>query len=479
MRSSLVLLTLAVLVLATPITEGGNDGTGPKRKAVDLSKPLDLDDCIALALDESPLLEASRLDVTSATEEARAARGQALPELTASANAQIFSGSPTGRFAIVNVGDTGIGVNPLPTPRPRPSPGKPPRDTSRFVDLGTVEAYSAHLAYPLFKDGSILGLNTGPAEAGKLARRRNLAWTSKLRREDVIARITDAYISTVSAENRAGYAERRVTLLQKQVDITAEQQNQGLMLPIDLKLARGQLSGAQTLSTILRQQAVAGRIELARSLGFESPDELHLSNDLPEPPPPPRAEEILSSANLSKHPSMEVQKAVIDQAQQDYRLEKFRLYPEVNLQGTALHIDDFGSSGAEVYTGGVSVNVPIFDFGAQMSTTRAKLAKYQAERARLASVADDLTFQVVTIYQSIYVLSQNILSLQEEVAKADRDLQVVGSQQQAGITPPLNAIEKELRLIAKRDDLDGLEVRRLMLYAALQKASGGSWKWVQ
>jgi len=27
--------------------------------------------------------------------------------------------------------------------------------------------------------------------------------------------------------------------------------------------------------------------------------------------------------------------------------------------------------------------------------------------------------------------------------------------------------------------LDGLEVRRLMLYAALQKASGGSWKWVK
>ena len=76
-------------------------------------------------------------------------------------------------------------------------------------------------------------------------------------------------------------------------------------------------------------------------------------------------------------------------------------------------------------------------------------------------------------------MSQNILSLQQEVAKADRDVQVTGSQQQEGIATPLAAIEKELRLIAKRDDLDGLEVRRLMLYAALQKASGGSWKWVK
>ncbi len=342
--------------------------------------------------------------------------------------------------------------------------------------MGAVEIYSAHLSYPLFRDGSILGLNTAPAEASKLARRRNLAWTSRLRREDVIARITDAFITTVSAENRAGYAERRVKLLQQQVDITQEQQKQGLTLPIDLKLAQSQLSGAETLSKILRQQAVAGKIELARALGFDSPDELNLSNELPEPPEPPSAE-LLLGPNLSQHPSLEVQKAVIDQARQDYRLEHFRLYPSVTLEGSAVHIDDFGSSNAEVYAGIVSVNVPIFDFGAQQATTRSRLAKYQAERARLSSVADDVTFEIVTIYQSIYVLSQNILSLQEEVAKADRDVQVTGSQQEEGIATPLAAIEKELRLIAKRDDLDGLEVRRLMLYAALQKASGGSWKW--
>jgi outer membrane protein TolC len=453
---------LAALLSMAPLVLGGQEQLEIP------SHPLTLNDCIALALNESPLLDASRLDVASATEEARAARGQALPELTATGSAQLFSGSPTSKFAIVNVG-SGIAVgNPNNT-----------SNSNRSVSGAGVEVYSAHLSYPLFRDGSILGLNTGPAEAGKLARKRNLAWTSRLRREDVIARITDAFITTVSAENRAGYAERRVKLLSQQVDITQEQQKQGLMLPIDLKLARSQLSGAQTLAKILRQQSIAGRIEMARALGLESPDELHLSNSLPEPPEPPSAEKILSPAALAEHPSLEVQKATIDQARQDYRLERFRLYPSVTLQGSAVHIDDFGSSSAEVYIGTVAVDVPIFDFGAQMSTTRAKLAKYQAERARLSSVADDVTFEIVTIYQSIYVLSQNILSLQQEVAKADRDMQVTGSQQQQGIAAPLTAIEKELHLIAKRDDLDGLEVRRLMLYAALQKAAGGSWKWIQ
>lgn len=444
---------LAALLLSTAQLLAGQ-GEG-----VSLSRPLTLYDCISLALNESPLLEASRLDVASATEEARAARGEALPRIDASGSYQFFTGSPTNKFAII--GTSGIGVG-----------------TNQNVQQGAVELYSAHLSYPLFRDGSILGLNTGPAEASRLAKKRDLAWTSKLRREEVIERITTAYVSTVSAINRAGYAARRVELLEKQVSITDEQQKQGLMLPIDLKVAKTQFSGAQNLAKILRQQAMAGRIELARALGLESESQLRLSNELPEPPEPPTAEQLLGPG-LAQHPQLQVQSAVIDQARHDYRLERYRLYPSVTLEGSAVHIDDYGSNSAEVYLGAVNVNVPIFDFGAQMSTTRAKLARYQAERARLSAVTDDLTYQIVNIYQSIYVLSQNILSLQEEVARADRDVQVIGSQAEQGISPPLAAIEKELRLIARRDDLDGLEVRRLMLYAELQKASGGAWKWIQ
>jgi len=427
------------------------------------SQPLTLSDCIALALQESPLLEASRFDVASATEEARAARSQNLPEITATGTAEIFSGSPTSKFSVVNLGETpaGLAIN------------------QNNVNLGAVEIYSAHLRYPLFKDGSILGLNTSPAVASKEARKQNLAWTTRLRREDVIDRITDAYITTVSAENRSSYAARRVDLLEQQVSITQEQQKQGLMLPIDLKLAQSQLSGARTLAKILRQQAVAGEIEIARALGFDSPAELHLSNALPEPPEPPTAEQLLAKSSLGQHPSLQVQRQVTEQARQDYRLERFRLYPSVTLDGTATHIDDFSPASAEIYTGSITVSVPVFDFGAQLATTRGKLAKYSAERARVLSVADDVTFQIETIYQSIYVLSQNILSLQQEVAKVDRDLQVISSQQQQGIAPPLTAIEKELLLIAKRDDLDGLLVRRLTRYAALQKAAGGAWKWIQ
>ena len=428
------------------------------------SHPLTLHDCIAIALGESPALEASRFDVLSAAQAVLAAQGLALPLLTGLADYKLFQGSPTTKFSVINLGTitpSGVAVTP------------------KVVGLSEIETYSAHLTYPLFKDGSILGLNNAPAIAEKKAKKQALAWTVNLTREAVIYRITDEFVATVSARNRMGLAERRVQLLDRQVTVTQEQQKQGLKLPIDVKVAKDQLSAAQTLLTLLRQQAVAGSLGLSKTLGLSSSSKLSLSNILPDPPDPPPTTEQLLGASLNHHPSLEKQRAVIDQAKQDYRLERFRLYPSVSLDGSATYVDDFNvSNSASVFTGAIAVSVPIFDFGAQLATTRSKLMTYKAEQARLFSTADDVNYEVLKTYQTIYTLTHNILGLQGEVSKAERDAQVLEAQQQQGIAEPLTVIEKELHLIAKQDELQGVEARRLTFYALLQKAAGGTWKWI-
>ncbi len=450
---------LAALLFILPWTSDAGDALESP-----VTHPLTLHDCIAIALGENPALEASRYDVFSAAQEVRAAQGMLLPQLTGTAEYELFSGSPSSKFAVVNLGNVspgGVAVS------------------SKTVGWTGIELYGAHLTYPLFKDGSILGLNNAPAIAEKKAKKQALAWTVNLRREDVIYRISDEFIVTVSARNRMGLAERRVKLLEQSVAITDEQQKQGLKLPIDLKLAKDQYSAAQTLAKLLHEQATAGSLALSKSLGLSSPSKLYLSNTLPDPPDPPPTTEQLVGACLSHHPSLQVQRAVIDQAKQDYRLERYRLYPSVYLDGSANYIDDFNpSNSASVYTGAIAISVPIFDFGAQLATARSKLMKYKAEEARLLSTADDVSYEVLKAYQSIYVLSHNILSLREDVSKAERDVQVLESQQQQGIAEPLTVIEKELHLIEKRDDLNGIEARRLAMYALLQKAAGGAWKWI-
>src|SRR6266567_4931973 len=448
---------LAALLFILPCTSEAQEALEAPR-----SHPLTLHDCIAIALGESPALEASRFDVFSAAQEVRAAQGKVLPLLTGSAEYEVFSGSPTSKFSVVNLGSvtpSGVVVSP------------------KTVGWTGLEQYAAHLKYGLFNDGSILGLNNPPAVAEKKAKKQAMAWTVNLTREEVIYRITDEFVATVSARNRLGLAERRVHLLDQSVSITQEQQKQGLKLPIDVKVAKDQFSAAQTLLTLLRQQAVAGSLGLSKTLGLSSSSKLSLTNILPDPPDPPPTTVQLLGASLNYHPSLQVQRAVIDQAKQDYRLERFRLYPSVSLAGSATYIDDFSPANGSLFFGGITVSVPIFDFGAQLATTRSKLMKYKAEQARLLSTADDVNYEVLKIYQTIYTLTHNILGLQGDVSKAERDAQVLQAQQQQGVGEPLTEVEKELRFIARQDELEGLIARRLSYYARLQKAAGGVWKW--
>ena len=421
--------------------------------------PLTLQDCIAIALGESPKLEASRFDLLAAGEEIRAAQASLWPNLTGSATGEAFSGDRTSKFGIVNAGTTGAGIS-----------------TNKHVDLAGVGIFGLKLEYPLFKDGSIFGFNDAPAVELKTAERNALAWTAHLTREDVIYRLTQVFVDTVSAENRVEPTDHRVALLERSVDIHKEEQQKGLLLPIDVEVVTRQLNSARSLSKTLHEQATAGYLGLARLLGLPSSAHIRLNSTLPEPPAPPDAAQLFHTM-LAQHPSLRVQLANVEKAKQDYRLENFRLYPSVTLHGSAVDVTDF-SSDAHLFVGGVTVDIPIWDFGMQLDTVRARRDTYHAEQARLGAVGNDLASDLVRIYREIYALSERILTLQGEMGKLDRDLRVAQSQQQQGIAPPLTAVDAELALVGKQEELEIHRSRRLLLYAELQKAMGGTWKWI-
>jgi outer membrane protein TolC len=440
-----LLLIFALRLAAQEIETGAHHVELPHR-------PLTLHDCIAIALGESPKLDANRLDLLAAGEEIRAAQASLWPNLRGLATGEGFSGEPTGVFRLTKGGAT------------------------QEVGFAGAGVFGLNAQYPIFKDGSFFGLNDAPVVERERAKKNALAWTANLTREDVIYRITQNFVDTVSAQNRMQPIERRVALLQQSVDITKEQQTRGLLLPIDVKVVSDELNGARYLSKSIHERAAAGSLGLTRLLGLPYSTHIRLASALPDLPPPPDAKQLVQTV-VALHPSLQAQRATIERAKQDYRLERYRLYPSLTLHASTTYITNFDNE-AHDFFGGVTVDVPIFDFGMQLATMRARRDTFKAEQARFGSVTDDLVSEVVGVYSDLDSLSSKILSLQGEIGKLDRDLRVAKSQQQQGITPPLTAIDAELRLLDKRDELEIDEARRLVLYATLQKAMGGTWKWI-
>jgi outer membrane protein TolC len=411
-------------------------------------------------LGESPKLEASGFDLLAAGWEVRAARASLWPNLKGSASGEAFSGESTGKFGIVNTtSPSGSGVN-----------------TTNNVDLAGIGLFGLKLDYPIFQDGSIFGFNDAPAVELKRAQKDALQWTTHLTREDVIFRVTEVFIDTVSAQNRVQPIDRRVALLERSVDIQREEQQKGLLLPADVEVVTKQLNSARSLSKIIHEQADAGYLGLIRLLGLRSSGHVSLNSTLPDPPAPPDAAQLFHTL-LARHPSLRVQLANVNKAKQDYRLENYRLYPSVALHGSGLYVTDLDNDAHELL-GGITVKVPIFDFGAQLNTVRARRDTYAAEQARLGAVGNDLASDLVKVYREIYETSESILRLEGEAGKRDRDLRVAQSQQQQGIATPLTAIDAELSLVSKQEELEIDRAKLLLRYAALQKAMGGTWKWI-
>jgi outer membrane protein TolC len=454
--SSSTFLTFLLLILVP----GSQAGEGRTRNVILPRHPLTLRDCIAIALGESPKLEANSLDLLAAGWDIRAARAMLWPNLTGSVGGEAFSGEQTGKFGIVNTtSPSGGGVN-----------------NTQNVDLAGIGLFGGKLLYPVFKDGSIFGFNDAPAVEIKRAERDALAWTAHLTREDVIFRVTEVFIDTVAAQNRVDPIDHRVALLERSVDIHKEEQQKGLLLPADVEVVTKQLDGARSLSTIIHQQADAGRLGLLRLLGLQSSNHIRLNNTLPEPPSPPDAARLFHTM-LARHPSLRVQLANVNKAKQDYRLENYRLYPSVALHGSGLYVTDFNNDAHDL-VGGVTVTIPIWDFGAQLNTVRARRDAYAAEQARLGAVGNDLASDLVKAYREIYEASESILRLEGEAGKLDRDMRVAQSQQQQGIATPLMPIDAELALVSKQEELAIHRARLLLRYAELQKAMGGTWRWI-
>ena len=183
--------------------------------------------------------------------------------------------------------------------------------------------------------------------------------------------------SSIPFQRRIAYEpiDRRVALLERSVDIQREEQQKGLLLPVDVEVVTKQLNSARSLSKIIHEQADAGYLGLIRLLGLRSSAHVSLNSTLPEPPAPPDAAQLFHTM-LARHPSLQVQLANINKAKQDYRLENFRLYPSVALHGSAARMSPILTMMLIDLIGGVTVNIPIWDFGAQLNTMRARRDTY-------------------------------------------------------------------------------------------------------
>jgi len=468
---------------------------------------LTLRQCIDAAYGLSPNLKAEQLDIEAAGQEIIRQRTALLPSVNASLFAGLVDGYPISPFAIVTGEDIENGqiggttrqvetntVRTTTTAKGVTHTGETTSVSeidsstqSRQLHRADMAPYSyehVELDYPLFQNGSILGLNDAPAIANARAVQHGLEWTRKLGEEKVVFDLCNAFFIAQWYQQKLARDEARVYFSRQRVDIVKLQVQLQLMLQQDLELAKAQLAADEQTLSSTRQSVTDSFAVLAVLIGQPTSHVLALEGRSPAFPALPALDGLLKNVQQS-HPAVGVQQSVVDQAHATYRLDQAALLPSVNLAtsyslGQNLgHLSTSSADTPGLYAAGVTVNVPIFDWGSRLAAEREARTKIGAEEDRQSQVKMDVSSAIARLYDGVHDLERQFMTFVEAQVAADNAAHLAREQRAAGSLDQLSLVTAEEALLSAEDTVESTRLAELETYTQLEQAAGGAWRWAQ
>jgi outer membrane protein TolC len=449
---------IRLLICLVPVTALGAD-----------EKPLSVHECINEALGRSPRMAAGQYTLKADQEAIKKARAGLLPDVTGAAELQNLTGSPVGPFSVLGVNNPD--VTGVPSVR-----GNQKNVRSERVNLATVGNGSLRMRYPLYENGSILGLNNAPAVASAKGLYVRQQWTIRLSEQAVVETVAGSFYSATTYSQKAEVDRAKVELSKKRLAILKQELALDLTLPQYVDLAKAELEADEMMLATSQQRAADSSMQLSQLLGRPLHADLRLDLTDPRIPPLPPLEKFLNQVALL-HPATGVQQANITVAQQNLRLAQAALRPSVNFETTYTGATAFGSENQDLLYFLLRVEVPIFDWGHGRDQEREQQDKLSAAQAELGQVRLDLREAILSELSDIHSTEGVIAGLERDILETKNNVALVQEQHDQGISTQLSLVDAQEAYTKAKGELILATLVQRLEYVQLQKLSGGVWVW--
>lgn len=352
--------------------------------------------------------------------------------------------------------------------------GQTPFGGGRFTVMSTTWTQDISVAY-------MLDL------FGKLKRAERAAWAQMLAAEateqaltnSLIAGVVGARINIATIQRQLAIASANTENQQKTLEIVQRRYQQGLVGPVDIRLARENLAALQAVEPVIELSLIKARhaldVLLARPPGSseELPETL---TDLPDLEPVPIG---IPAALLDRRPDVRAAELALRSANEMIGASIAQLCPDLTLTasyGTSADTwEDIWKRYSETYAVLMGLAQPIFK-GGQIR------AQIDAAKARYAELAANYSSVVLTAMREVEDALAGEQMLQTQLEHAERRLseakaaeELSRQRYQQGIDGILTVLESERRRRMAEEDLIVLKgqiwTTRVNLYLAL----GGDW----
>ncbi len=325
---------------------------------------------------------------------------------------------------------------------------------------------------------------------GKLRRSERAAWAEMLTAQangqalinSIIATVINARVNIATIGRRLAIARANTESRQRTLEIVERRYGQGLVGPVDIRLARENLAASKALEPVIELSLITARHALDVLLAHRpgSSDELPQTlADLPDLGPIPVG---LPASLLDRRPDVRAAEFSLRAANERVGVSIARLYPDLTLTGnygfSADTIEDiFQQDETEMYAAIFQLAQPIFK-GGQLR------AQIDAAEARYAELAANYAGTVLTAMREVEdaLVTEQMLQTQLKYARvqfteAGAAESLSRQRYQRGVEGILTVLESERRRRISEQEVTILKGRLWTTRVNLFLALGGDWNY--
>lgn len=436
---------------------------------VAMGAPMTLHECITQAVTNSPDLASSRHLIAAARADITKKRGTQLPYFSGELQGYTVNGQPVSQFSTLDLAVPGQGINRF---TPQAHWGWP-----------LIEELS--LSYPLFYEGSIMGLNDPPPVASSRATMQEDQANALVTQQKVIFNVVTAYLNAASFASQYEAQERAARIYARQLEIEQAEQRVGLKLPQDVEIAQAELESANEAADILQQAAHSNQVQLAGLIGGQSDYTVEIDRTPPAMTVLPSLDEFIKQV-VPNNPALMVQQAKVEVSRQQLRVDKVGHWPTATLNNQFLAGQDL-----EHFNGGshhqrptlfqsyVTVDLPIFDFGQRTAANRESEENLLAAKDELRATEESVRTSITQVYGEISDQARTITALQSTAIELEKQAALTRAQRSAGTVDELTLVAADIAAANATAQVEGAQLLERLQYASLQNLAGGLWLWVQ
>ena len=198
---------------------------------------------------------------------------------------------------------------------------------------------------------------------------------------------------------------------------------------------------------------------------------------LPIPPTPPAG---LPSALLESRPDVRQAEEQMVAANANIAVAKAALYPSISLTagfgGESMQLGDVLKSASRIWTGGLSLNLPIFDAGKLNARVDQASARQKQVLASYEGVIQNAFREVNDALVSLRLQTEREAALDKAQLAAQKALQISENRYQSGYSAYLEVLDAQR--VYNDAALTFIQSRqaRLVATVSLFKALGGGWQ---